>query len=194
MKIEACIAKYKENISWVNNLKIPYVIYDKSKDVPNVGRESDTYLQYIIKNYENLPDYVVLLQGNPFDHVKNPNDFIDSINNFSGSTDLLFLHNDYYEVHNKYTRTKESFSALFDHTIPVQFCFSPGAQYIVPKQNILCRPLEFYKTIRDVMVNKNEKIFTHSNCLVCPWTIERIWPYMFNKSIKEKQIKYSDLE
>ena len=79
MSVVVVIAKYKENVSWVENLKYNYIIYDKSKDVPNIGRESETYLKYIINHYNNLPDYVVFLQGNPFDHLLQPN--IDYLNN-----------------------------------------------------------------------------------------------------------------
>ena len=64
------VAKYKEDVSWARQGAIPYVIYDKNKDVPNMGRESETYLRHIIQNYDNLPDYTLFLQWKPFDHAK----------------------------------------------------------------------------------------------------------------------------
>ena len=45
------IAKFNEDITWVKQLRYNYKIYDKSKDIPNVGREAETYLRYIIENY-----------------------------------------------------------------------------------------------------------------------------------------------
>jgi len=73
------IAKYKEDVRWSAGLDC--VIYDKSKKkgtnvLPNIGRESHTYLTWIIDNYDNLPNYAVLTQGNPFDHCK---DFLNKL-------------------------------------------------------------------------------------------------------------------
>jgi hypothetical protein len=182
------VAKYKEDVSWVKQLNYEYKIYDKSLDIPNVGREAETYLRFIIENYDGLPDYTVFLQGNPFDHSKIANvDFINKSIESAGDS-VIFLNTLYPEDHNAFTRTRESFIALFHCPIPPTFLFSPGAQFIVPRKNILCRPKEFYETISKVMVENNEKTYTHKNCLVCPWTIERMWMYIFDDKIKHKNI------
>jgi hypothetical protein len=182
MSIIAVIAKYKEDISWVNRLKCPYIVYDKSIDIPNVGREAETYLRYIITNYEKLPDYILFLQGNPFDHLTIGS--IDYINQsidtaLDSNIDFLHLNNLHNESHNSYTRTKESFIALFSNTLPVSFIFCPGAQFIVSRDSILFRPKYFYETISNVMTTINNTSVSFNNCLVCPWTIERMWPYIF---------------
>lgn len=69
------VAKYKENIKWIDEVNgYEVVIYDKSgskskhKKLENIGRESHSYLHFIIENYDNLPEYTVFTQGNPFDH------------------------------------------------------------------------------------------------------------------------------
>jgi hypothetical protein len=196
MSIIAVIAKYKEDISWVNQLKCPYIVYDKSNDIPNVGRESETYLRYIIANYEKLPNYILFLQGHPFDHltirtVDYINESIDKI--LDNNIDFLHLNNLHHEPHNKYTRTKESFIALFNHTLPNIFIFPPGAQFIVSRDSILSRSKEFYQTISNVMSKINNTSVSFKNCLVCPWTIERMWSYIFNKSIINNNISYDDL-
>jgi hypothetical protein len=68
---------YKSNFS-------KYVVYDKSKDIPNVGREAETYLRYIIENYNCLPEYVAFLQGHPFDHLKYTKaDFFDILTQYN---------------------------------------------------------------------------------------------------------------
>jgi len=36
---------------------------------PNIGRCCLFKLQFLIANYENLPDTIVFLQDNPFDHL-----------------------------------------------------------------------------------------------------------------------------
>lgn len=79
------IAKYQENIEWINDVKgFEITIYDKSKSkndykkLKNIGRESHTYLHHIIENYDNLDDITVFTQGHPFDHCK---DFIALLDN-----------------------------------------------------------------------------------------------------------------
>jgi len=79
---EVVIARYNEDLSWVvkefpdNDATI--TIYNKGKDdlnlpkkfniikLPNIGRESHTYLYHIIKNYNNLADRTLFLQGDPY--------------------------------------------------------------------------------------------------------------------------------
>jgi len=39
-------------------------------EVTNMGRETETYLRYIIDNYHNLPDVICFTQGNIKDHRK----------------------------------------------------------------------------------------------------------------------------
>ncbi len=190
------IAKYKEDISWVKDLKYPYIIYDKSKDIPNVGRESETYLRFILENYNNLPDYTVFLQGKPFDHLTISS--VEFINQqIELSKDIINttvpLNNILNEQHNKYTRTKESYNTLFNNNLPAKFSFPPGAQFIVPKQCILCRPYKYYEEITKAIRENNNTKAKMNNCLVCPWTIERMWLYIFDITIPHRDIKSETL-
>lgn len=124
--VKVVIAKYNEDTSWLTDLHFKYCLYDKSKNIPNVGREAKTYLRYIIENYDDLPPYVVFPHSEGFDVGSN-------------------------------TRTRELFQAMFRAELPNELEFSAGAQYIVPRENILCRKLSFYTLIRQVMVDKNEE-------------------------------------
>jgi hypothetical protein len=100
------VAKYKEDISWINELKDHFdiVVYNKDNnldphdlnfhkreyhidgikwiDLPNIGREAQTYLFHIIENFDNLHDLEVFTQGNPFDHTPH---FIQSLINLNPS-------------------------------------------------------------------------------------------------------------
>ena len=65
------VPRYKENLDWVEQLdKSRVVIYNKSDEPlenaisrPNIGRDPETFLYHIIKNYDNLPEYLIFLQG-----------------------------------------------------------------------------------------------------------------------------------
>jgi len=102
MKYHFVIARYNENIDWINyidsNLYDIY-IYNKGNKLPNIlnciiielentGRESHTYLYHINNNYDNLPEKIIFTQANPFDHVNN--NFINQVNNFTTYNDKFF--------------------------------------------------------------------------------------------------------
>ena len=78
MKTKYIVARYNESIDWLNFAMDKRVIFNKGEKlnipneilVPNVGRESETYLRYIIENYDNLPDICVFLQGRISDHIR----------------------------------------------------------------------------------------------------------------------------
>ena len=75
MVCELVIARYNEDISWLKHIKNKKItVYNKGKDnvngiqLPNIGRESHTYLTHIINNYDKLSDMTIFCQGDPFFH------------------------------------------------------------------------------------------------------------------------------
>ena len=73
MKKVIVIARFAHSLEWLSDIKIPYIIYNKGEDdlkfsnirIPNRGREGETYLRYIIENYNNLPDMIIFCQDWP---------------------------------------------------------------------------------------------------------------------------------
>lgn len=47
------------------------------RDVPNVGREGETLLHYIVQEYDRLPQRMWFLQGEPLTHQPNMTDLFD---------------------------------------------------------------------------------------------------------------------
>lgn len=78
IRYKIVVARYNEDVRWLLPLINNCIIYNKGKRLNiknevflhNVGRESDTYLNYIIVNYNNLPDVVVFTQANIDDELK----------------------------------------------------------------------------------------------------------------------------
>jgi hypothetical protein len=79
MLFQIVVARYNENISYLTPFEKVSVIYNKGDDniqeefiniikLPNIGRESHTYLYHIINNYNNLADNTIFIQGNITDH------------------------------------------------------------------------------------------------------------------------------
>ena len=119
MSYKLVIARYNEELDWVNNLnKENVIIYNKGADEhssaikrENIGREVESFFYYIIENYNNLPDYVIFLQGNPFDHMQGitPDNLQHQINilvNNKPNSALPLFHNYNTEYHNQYPDLK----------------------------------------------------------------------------------------
>ena len=81
-RITLVVARYKENIDWLKSLPdtVSVVIFNKGSDIiaennqtifklPNYGRESHTYFEYLLNHYTaGKQDFVVFSQGDPFEH------------------------------------------------------------------------------------------------------------------------------
>ncbi len=199
------ISRYKENINWVNKIPWPYIIYNKGQAIKtnnkniieskNIGREAETYLKYIISNYNNLSNFTVFLQGNPFDHS---NKLFEKIKLFDGIKDISILSDQInYEdrkgqPNHPGLKTGESSDLLFENKKDT-FEYTPGAQFIVSKKLIQNRPLSFYQFIlneieTNAYINKCE-VKSHRPTCNCgtrfsPWVLERLWLDIFD--IKQK--------
>ena len=103
MSIELIIARYNEELSWVKNVpsNIKVTIYNKGKNnisnsfikLPNVGRESNTYLEHIMKNYDNLANITIFCQGDPFEHNPYFIKLLKNINKFQPIQPLSYFYN-----------------------------------------------------------------------------------------------------
>ncbi len=79
------IARYNEDINWVHNVPSEYniIVYSKGEriknisilnriqyiEIPNIGRESDSYLYHIINNMKKNHSFTIFTQGDPFEHA-----------------------------------------------------------------------------------------------------------------------------
>jgi hypothetical protein len=199
------IARYTEDVSWVDVLlRTPHTIVNKGQplnnnasvmNVENVGREAESYLQFIILNYEKLQDMaddIVFCQADPIDHVEHaivgfePKGF----NTRSGNiTDFAQFLNTYPPV-KQFTPLGSWYScnefALPHWSFPEQlakYCkrelhidlpgntiwFVAGAQFIVPVQSILQHPRIFYEHL----------LRQCHTCEYMPYMLERVWSYIF---------------
>jgi hypothetical protein len=88
------VARYNEDLNWLKDINIPHVIYNKGEDdlpdglenvikLENVGREAQTYLQYIVDNYNELPDKVYFCQGEALEHSPELKEIIAQDFNFT---------------------------------------------------------------------------------------------------------------
>ncbi len=183
------VARYNENIKWTKQFS-NVVVYNKGLPLNsgyneiflnNVGREGHTYYTHICNNYDNLEDYIIFLQGNPFDHSPNIIHNIKKyINNKKLSIDFKFLSEDIHHSTldiecEKYFQCKnihKSWKHVFGESCKNEKCiFGAGAQFIVSKNKILKRPKKFYETIVKLLQYSSDPLEGHH--------IERFHKYIF---------------
>ena len=110
------IARYNEELNWLNQLKDQKVIiYNKGdtitktnfkniNNIKNVGRESHSWLYHIVKNYDYLDDVSIFLQGRIDDlgcmAYQDPNDYYRYINTYGFSVKRFGLLGPFHWSHN----------------------------------------------------------------------------------------------
>jgi len=183
------VARYNENIEWVHIFEqqcgYNVIIYNKGEPLnlnneillENVGREPHTYYTYITSNYNNLPEYIIFLQGNPFDHSPNLFENIKKIQfiDFEFLSERIITNkidaecSEYWQCKN----IKETYKKIFNKECDTnQEChFGAGAQFIVSKKGILSNSKEFYENI--------VHITAYSVCPMEAYDIERFHEDIF---------------
>lgn len=166
------VCRYNEDISWLQDTELKSIVYDKNIG-ENIGRESEAFTRYIVENYNNLPEIIVFLQGNPFHHCS---DLWEKIKNYQNGVSFLgtSFTDDIYGHPNLGINLKEYVDKYVSLDIKnTKFNFAAGAQYIVPRENILNKPKEFWEKL-------HRAHWEHDKF---PWIIERLWPLIWELNI-----------
>ncbi len=176
------------NESWVTEYTDNYLIYDrlhrfeesvKIKHQKNVGANIYDIFDYIVTNYENLPNTIIFCKGNviprhcgfdKFKQIINNTKFTtienyirdhprhsEGIYSFVDETDAY--HENPIEVdatvanihRSRYIFSyRELLNSIFENpTFSSYIRFAPGANHIIPKTDILKYNKHFYETMRE---------------------------------------------
>ena len=193
--MDLIIARYLEELDWLDGLKTNKAIdniyvYNKFFQepiyIPNIGRESNTYLHHIINNYNNLNNVNVFLQGNPSAHSSKIQQFIrnkdsEFIKDVQPLGDVT-IENEFSPSRKYHCHPHGLFLAYFfdlffgmkldqHQTVSVSF----GAQFACTKKAILNRPIEFYQFML--------KFVSHDQSPIEGYIFERLWLYIFDTRI-----------
>jgi hypothetical protein len=181
------VSRYQENVEWTR--EFPNVlIYNKGEPLDttyraiqteNVGREGHTFYKYIYDNYENLEDYTIFLQGNPFDHTPT---IREKLLNYGEAENL----NIDFEFVSSNILTTNLRGCQYHGGLPLiqvyqylfgewredfEFQFGQGGQFIVSKRAIHRRPREFYFKVMNLL--------SHDVCPIEGYVIERFHGLIF---------------
>jgi len=164
MIVRVCIARYNEDIEWANNLKYPYTIISK-EGIPqdtgiNKGNEASSYLQFIIDNYNNLPNYTAFVHGHRTSHhIKGNTD--DVINNLVFDKDYFnFADAPVYRLSdfpNSYYFFKDSVSELNNilnkNIDPDKIIYKTSGTFYVKRESILKHSKQVYERLLEFLYN-----------------------------------------
>ncbi len=203
------IARYKEDLSWLENHKdFKIKVYNKGnklidnkymkiENLENVGRESHTWLYHIVKNYKNLNEISIFLQGNIQDlncmaHL-NPNKYLKNINQYGFTVSRYGLlspfhwdwnvgldkDNRYQKqwLNNEISKSKigfRGFAKTIFPDIPFFVATSYGGCFAVKKETILQHKVNFYEALLDILSKSKNPIEGHY--------MERLWCYIFTQN------------
>lgn len=204
MSYKIIVARYNENIEWLNSELSNCIIYNKGNKLnieneiclENIGRESETYLQYIITNYYHLPDVVVFTQARIADHkgaddvnylIKIKNDALKySISqNYAIHHDVgKSIHFDkewnlrddgYYLKDNYKNNNPITFLEWYKNNININYpnpiYFYCNAIFAIKKENIINKSIDYYKKIILEVNHHDNPSEGHF--------LERSWYYIF---------------
>lgn len=212
MKMQIIVARYNENIDYLEVFNDIIVVYNKGNDdinpiyknvikLINVGRESHTYLYHIINNYHNLAERTFFMQGIINDHkilefieyFKNK-PFIGKISNLYiellkkpiefDKKYLISLKNGFL-LRSKYTPYQFIQNILgIDISNDIKFDMIWGANFVVSRDLIHKKPIEFYINIIKYLEFYNNPEEGHF--------FERSWCLIYNHNnfIKKNKILY----
>jgi hypothetical protein len=205
MSYKIIVARYNENIDWLNDEKQNCIIYNKGNKLnignevilKNVGRESATYLHYIIRNYNNLPDVIVFTQARISDHkgaddinylIKIKNEALENsksqnfLTHYDVSKNMDFdktwnvRGRDFFLKDNYKNNRPIAFITWFTRNInknyPNPINVYVNAIFAVKRELILKKPLIYYKRLMTEVnhhINSTEGHF-----------FERSWYYIFD--------------
>jgi hypothetical protein len=188
--MEVVIARFNEDVSWSRHFD-NVIVYNKGQQLedneqqisrtqqvqlPNVGRETQTYLHHIVTRYDNLEDVTLFTQGWPWDHCY--------------ETDMQNAHETYrFRLLSKELLTETFaepeyhpglggmlefvYKTLFVGLPPKYITFGPGAIFAATANAIRRRSKRFYEVAHYIAWEVEE----------AGYAFERLWPIIFSQQV-----------
>ena len=183
-------------------------ITNNNISIDNVGYNIYSYLKFIIHNYENLPSVTVFCKDNIFTRHISIELFLRLINRKSFTSletdstrcdfpvNLNISDNGFVEINNSwykfsyprkfFSEYNEFYSYIFkDYNLPDFVRFAPGANFIVPKENILLRSKNFYKNLL--------KFIDYAKLSCESHFLERSLNTIFNSNVQSSDIMNNEI-
>lgn len=181
------VAHYNEDLSWITKLKYPFTVLSRnglSKDTaPNKGNEASIFLEYIIKNYDNLAEYTFFVHGhrNSWHHAEPMDEKINrttcTLPYFNLNDIPPFLIKTCGNTTNQIVRMYPPIQHLLGPLDMERLTFRMGAQFYIRRDAIRSRSLETYKALYNFIMNNTGQSFEDG------LLFERIWHFIFTNDV-----------
>ena len=166
------VHKNEDRDIFINKLKYPKTVYHVGDNPEDDDIQIDPTMGFpaimatwILDNYENLPDYVIFAQANPYDHVIEPLLAIDSTLTANWGS-FCFARSMYDQYSTNWVRYNPVRSIL--HEFDIKFIndnnvskfiymFYPGDHFYISKKRMLEKPRSFYEKF--IYWDKQENFF-----------------------------------
>lgn len=205
--MDIVIARYNEDLKWIEwsiNSDLNFIVYNKGstfkqkgctiKNIPNFGREGETFLRHIIENYDNLAHVTLFIQGNPFEHtglmITNIQTYLSKlVTQINPQDNILspFGCQLYPEILKG--NVKEYVNYLFPTYRDDKIMFSCGCQYMITKNMIRKIPLKVFKAVRRLLLNAevdNKTQYTFGKNYLNGHVLERLFTMIFLYPINDE--------
>ena len=187
------ISRFREDPSWIREYTDDYIIYNKGelldealnvKIMPNTGGNQYDIAHFIHENYDNLPQLMAFVQGEPWDHCNREkfdkiiyNESFTALESYEhvdtspGSAMRLDENGGYMEINNSWfipahnsTHNQTCTYSSLDHFMNTIFVgysrpqyvrFAPGSQYIIEKKQALRYSKRFWRHLMSVLPKNN---------------------------------------
>ena len=184
-------------------------------NIRNLGYNLYSYLKFIIDNYNDLPETIVFCKDNifrrhiEFDLFKNllKRNTFTSIeeNTHKNEFPIVLKTSDsgFTEINSSWYRNKyprlffKDFNYFYQYIFenvekPLFVRFAPGANYIVPKNNILLRSKNFYKNLLTFVSHSQYSCESHflERSLFVIWNSNLESSYKMDEVIDNNEIEY----
>lgn len=183
------------------------------RPLPNVGRESHTYLQHIVATYPNFPGATLFVQGNPFPHLPQsmgPRELGDEALHladrgvpFKGLAFYSLKCDHLGRPHAMSDPAKAGqwagwgkdipvgrvYSELFAGPVPLRYHAKGAASlFLVSRRRLLSRPLALYRRALEIVLSDPQDAENTGHAF------ERLWSVIFNGYTALHEGKYPSQE
>jgi hypothetical protein len=184
------LAHHSEDLAWTELLPFPYTVISRAgmapEDWPNKGREASAYLEWLIANYDNLPDYVVCLHAHRsawharsnIDEVLRAVKFDSDYRNLNDTR--IITQPEHSWACGFVTKERAALEAILGASIDVaNLRCNCCAQFYVSRHAILRHAKSVYEQLREWV--RDTELSSYEAGLV----LEFLWHFIFTGSIVE---------
>jgi hypothetical protein len=219
---ELVVARHREDVRWVSEVSMPVHVYhtgSRGQDLlglgdhvwlyarPNDGREAGVYLRHIVSRWDDLAEWVLFTQANPFPHSP---DFLNRIElTYEVPTSLtcqylpdrpktevkakdcvvrigdvevrygLATAFDHCGAHNRPWFNAAAWEHVFPQPLPEPMWFGYAACWAVPRASIQARGLPFWQWLYGQLRKAPRACGMISKPPINPWSLEGMWYYLW---------------